>query len=76
VAAQRQAPLWNFWRALEALPSQGVEPGDIHPNVPPNERSDDFSSAGLRYGMNVRNLTALQVLAELHVILHAPALLH
>ncbi len=76
VAVQRQAPLWNFWRALEALPSQGVEPGDIHPNVPPNERSADFSSAGLRYGMNVRNLTALQVLAELHVILHAPAALH
>ena len=76
VAARRHAPLWNFWRALEALPSQGVEPGDIHPNVPPNERSADFSSAGLRYGMNVRNLTALQVLAELHEILHAPAALH
>lgn len=75
LAAQRRVPLWNFWRALEALPSGGVEPGDIHPNVPPNERSVEFSSAGLQYGMNVRNLTALQVLAALHAVLHAPAAL-
>ena len=76
LAVQRRVPLWNFWRALEALPSQGVEPGDIHPNVPPDERSTDFSSAGLHYGMNVRNLTALQVLAELHAVLHVPAAAH
>lgn len=76
LAAQRRVPLWNFWRALEALPSQGVEPGDIHPNVPPNERSTDFSSAGLQYGMNVRNLTTLQVLAALHAVLHAQAASH
>ncbi len=73
LAAQRRVPLWNFWRALEALPSGGMDPGDIHPNVPPDESSADFTSAGLQYGMNVRNLTALQVLAALHAVLHAPA---
>jgi hypothetical protein len=50
-----------------------MDPGDIHPNVPPDESSADFTSAGLQYGMNVRNLTALQVLAALHAVLHAPA---
>ena len=73
LSAQRRVPLWNFWRALEALPSSGMDPGDIHPNVPPDESSADFTSAGLQYGMNVRKLTALQVLAALHAVLHAPA---
>ncbi len=74
VAEDRQVPLWNFWRALQdpAMVNQGLKTDNVHPNTfgwdfnMPG--SVDFSTEGLRYGYNQRNLTALQVLAKLKTI--------
>ena len=74
VAAARQIPLWNFWLALQAptMVNQGLKTDNVHPNTfgwdfnMPG--SVDFSTEGLRYGYNQRNLTALQVLTKLKTI--------
>lgn len=74
VAEERQVPLWNFWRALQdpTMVNQGLKTDNVHPNTfgwdfnMPG--SVDFSTEGLRYGYNQRNLTALQTLAKLKTI--------
>ncbi len=74
VAQDRQIPLWNFWLALQAptMVNQGLKTDNVHPNTfgwdfnMPG--SVDFSTEGLRYGYNQRNLTALQVLTKLKTI--------
>jgi hypothetical protein len=65
LARSQRVPLWNYWRALSApsLIDQGVSDDGVHPSVFRGEAGADFSAAGLRYGYNQRNLTALQVLA-------------
>lgn len=54
-------PLWNYWAALQHLPNEGLSSDGVHPSVAPTGASD-FSVEALQYGMNVRNLTALQAL--------------
>ncbi len=71
VAAAEEVPLVNYWRAL--VEGHGVNEGisgdGIHPNVyagcTPHCESTDFSPQALRYGFNVRNLTALEALEKL-----------
>lgn len=61
-------PLWNYHRALievGATANYGISSDGIHPNVYNNSDGARFTDAALRYGYNVRNLTALQVLASL-----------
>jgi hypothetical protein len=73
VAAAERVPLWNFWRAVtrRGMVRQGISDDGIHPSVyggcepPLGCASADLTSAGLRYGYNQRNLTALEVLAAL-----------
>jgi hypothetical protein len=64
VAAAYGVPLWDYWRALQALPNKGMAGDGIHPNY---DTSDPYSTANftgdhLYYGYNMRNLTALLTL--------------
>lgn len=55
VATEAQIPLWNLWRAMQ---ERGItDLGSISPLGP-----GDLTDASLSYGVNVRNLTALQTL--------------
>ncbi|HEX6605723.1 MAG TPA: SGNH/GDSL hydrolase family protein, partial [Chloroflexia bacterium] len=69
VAAAQQVPLWNYWLALQTpgLPNHGLSVDGIHPSVYGCPACDptNLTPAGLRYGYNLRNWTALQVLATL-----------
>jgi hypothetical protein len=62
LALEYGLPLWNFWLAVQPLPDQGmVEPE--HLNSVSYANFTDFSIPhSLEYGMQVRNLTALQML--------------
>jgi hypothetical protein len=65
VAQANDIPLWNYWLALQApsIINHGISDDDIHPSIYMNELGADFTTTGLRYGYNQRNLTAVQVLA-------------
>lgn len=71
LATLRNIPLWNYHRALIELGSTlnyGMDPDGIHPNIyvsGGNAQGDVFTTAGLRYGYNVRNKTTLEVLRKL-----------
>ena len=70
LAATRHLPLIDYNLALQPLPSYGLSPDGIHPNTyvdPTDSETDacDFTSAGLRFGYNMRGLTAIQMLARL-----------
>ena len=62
LAVEYELPLWNFWRAAQPLPNQGmVDPS--HLTSVSYVNFTDFSIPhSLEYGMQVRNLTALQML--------------
>jgi len=65
IAAARHVPLLDYWAALQTLPSHGVSTDRIHPSVYVTGGSTEpayFTEAGLRYGYNMRNLTAIQML--------------
>jgi hypothetical protein len=69
VAADLDVPLWNYWLALQPLPSSGISVDLKHPSVYPGG-SGFFTPLALQYGYNVRNLTAVQVLDKLlHVVI-------
>jgi hypothetical protein len=59
LAAEYDLPLWNFWRALQSLPDQGLQPDRIHLTWAVDLFDDP---AAMQKGWPVRNLTALQVL--------------
>ncbi len=69
VAMAHAAPLWNYWLAVEPLPSNGVSTDGVHPSVPPDHNTGIFDGFHLQYGFTMRNLTALQVLNNLLPIL-------
>jgi hypothetical protein len=54
-------PLWNYWAALQGLPNDGLSSDGVHPSVAPTFGTD-LTPEALQYGMNMRNLTALQAL--------------
>jgi hypothetical protein len=64
LASSRHLPLIDLFVALASLPGSGLSSDGVHPNVAPTG-SCDFSQAGLQYGYNVRNLTAIQMLDRL-----------
>ncbi|HVO41275.1 MAG TPA: SGNH/GDSL hydrolase family protein [Aggregatilineales bacterium] len=63
IAQQYQIPLWDYFTAMQNLPNQGLGPDGIHPSVPPDNATGNFTN--LNYGYTMRNLTALQVLDAL-----------
>ena len=70
LALAHGAPLWNYWLAVEGLPSNGVSIDGIHPSVPGDGATAVFDAAHLQFGFTVRNLTALQVLQRLMIVLN------
>lgn len=59
LAQEYELPLWNFWRAVQDLPSRGLVEDGAHLTFLPN----DFSNpANLQAAWPVRNLNALQLL--------------
>jgi LysM repeat protein len=60
LAREYDIPLWDYWAAMQPLPNYGLTVDGVHPTF--NSYSTDFTSENLRYGMAVRNLTALQAL--------------
>ena len=66
VSASYDTPLWDYWSALQGLHNQGLSEDNVHPSYNPVFGSTVyFDEESLRYGYNVRNLTALQVLDAL-----------
>ncbi len=59
VAYEKEVPLWNYWRAAQQLPDQGLEADEIHLTYAPPRFSDP---ASMQFGWPWRNLTALQAL--------------
>ena len=72
LAASRHLPLVDLFAALSSLPGQGLGPDQIHPSVEPlpdgGTTPADFTSAGLQYGFDVRNLLTVQALDRLRQI--------
>jgi hypothetical protein len=64
VAAALDVPLWNYWLALRPLPGGGLSADGVHPSTY-FAGSQFFTDAGLQYGFNVRNFTAVEALAKL-----------
>lgn len=67
VAAEQQVPVWNYWLALQTpdVVNAGMHRDGIHLNSFRANQPGHFAPEALRYGNNVRNLTALQVLDKL-----------
>lgn len=59
LATEYDIPLWNYWRAVQTLPDQGLQPDGAHISWGPN-RFDDPQA--MTRGWTIRNLTALQTL--------------
>ena len=68
LTAARHIPLLDYWAAMQPLPSHGISVDHIHPSVLLSGGSTApgyFTVAGLGYGYNMRNLTAIQMLDRL-----------
>jgi hypothetical protein len=62
LALEYEVPLWNFWLAAQPLPNQGMVDSS-HLSTVSYQNFTDFSIPhSLEYGMQVHNLTALQIL--------------
>jgi hypothetical protein len=59
LALEYDVPLWNFWRAVQPLPGNGLRADGMHVTWGYNFFDDP---ASMRYGWPWRNLTALQAL--------------
>ena len=59
LAFEYDIPLWNFWRAVQGIPSNGLQEDQSHLTFAPNDFSDPEN---MQRAWPVRNLTALEVL--------------
>jgi hypothetical protein len=59
LALEYQVPLWNYWRAAQELPDQGLQEDGAHLTFGKSYFDDPQE---MRRGWTLRNLTALQVL--------------
>src|SRR5207248_1187384 len=50
VAEGHGAPLWNYWLAMSALPSDGISTDNLHPSLPPDYNTAIFDEFHLKYG--------------------------
>ena len=62
LAMEYELPLWNFWLAVQPLPEHGMASKDHLNSVSYRIFTDFTLPNSLEYGMQVRNLTALQML--------------
>ncbi|KAA3643994.1 MAG: SGNH/GDSL hydrolase family protein [Chloroflexi bacterium] len=59
LALEYELPYWNYWRAVQALPNQGMQEDGAHLTWAPNFFDNPRA---MQTAWTVRNLTALQVL--------------
>jgi len=59
LALEYELPFWNLWRAMQDLPSGGLQEDGVYLTWAPN---DFANTVDMRAGWPHRNLTALQVL--------------
>ena len=71
LASAQQVPLWDYWVALNgsSMINQGMTSGGFYPSVGGGSAAA-FTTTGLRYGYNQRNLTAVQVLGHLKAVVY------
>jgi len=69
LSVEYAVPLWNYWRAVQSLPNQGLQEDQVHITWASN-RFDD--TRAMQAGWPVRNLTALQVLDEIWRYVNTP----
>jgi len=62
LAVEYDLPLWNFWKAVQAISQHGMRSADHLTFAPTNSFTDFSRPEYLDYGMQIRNLTALQML--------------
>jgi hypothetical protein len=62
LALEYEIPLWNFWRSVQSLPNQGLVDSEHLSSVSYANFVDFTIPNSLQYGMQMRNLTALQML--------------
>ncbi|MGZ6346231.1 MAG: hypothetical protein ACXWNC_01505 [Anaerolineales bacterium] len=62
LAQEYQLPLWNFWKAAQPLPNHGLADASHLTSVSYLNFTDFSIPHSLEYGMQVRNLTALEML--------------
>ncbi len=62
LALEYQLPLWNFWRAAQPLPDNGLADPDHLSSVSYKNFTDFTLPNSMQYGMQVHNLTALEML--------------
>jgi hypothetical protein len=67
LAVEYELPLWNFWLAAQPLPNQGLADVSHLTSVSYLNFVDFSIPHSLDYGMQVRNLTALEMLNFLRV---------
>ncbi len=66
LAQQYGVPLTDLNTALLALPNRGLDGDGVHLSIPPGAPASTvtFTAENLQYGTTMRNLTALQALAQ------------
>jgi len=62
LALEYELPLWNFWLAAQPLPEHGLADPDHLSSVSYANFTDFTIPNSLQYGVQVHNLTALQML--------------
>ncbi len=62
LAGEYEIPLWNFWLAAQPLPNHGLADASHLSSVSYLTFADFSIPDSLEYGMQVRNLTALEML--------------
>ena len=68
IAEERHLPLIDLHAALLELPNRGLASDGVHPSAPVRDgraQGCDFTSTGLQFGQNVRNLMTLEMLGVL-----------
>ncbi len=71
LASSRNLPLIDYWQAMQDLPGHGVSDDGIHPSIfrdMGDAQGRQLSDAALRFGYNMRNLTALLMLERLRAL--------
>jgi len=71
LASEQRVPLWDYHVALNgsSMVNQGMTSGGFYPSVGGGSAAA-FTTTGLRYGYNQRNLTAVQVLGHLKAVVY------
>jgi hypothetical protein len=65
IARSYDIPVMDYCTLMEDAPKHGISEDGVHPSVPPDGNTANFSSENLQYGYAIRNLLTLQMLDTL-----------